>query len=109
MRLVITYRKYEAKNGKPICISNGKSEIFTDNLTLANISGNVTFQPHQKNRNGSTAPLIIPITDEFFVPIEKSDLNKIKDPSIKKRIREQLRYRENHPIPQRKRQEIILN
>lgn len=108
MNLIISYRKFKVKSGKPICLSVKGYEIFTDNLILKNITGHVTFQPNKRDRHGSTAPLIIPIIDDTVISIDESNINSIKDPIKRKRAREKLRYRANNPEQKRVRNDIVL-
>ena len=103
MKLIVSFRRFEVKKGKPICISNGKSEIFTSKFSFKNVSGDVTFQPDKRGKHGSLAPLIIPVIDENIF-----DVNAIEDPMVKKRMKERLRYRREHPIQKAIRKEMIV-
>jgi len=89
--IIVQYRKSKVKTGKPIAIKVGRKEIFTDNLTLKNISANVIFNPKSKSRHGTTTPMIIKLDVE---PQIETDLNILEA----KRIKERIRYQKKHPI-----------
>lgn len=99
MKLSIYYHRFLVQTGKPICVSNGHSEIHTDKLILENISGQVLFNSTkgrgihltQARRHGTTTPLEIEIMpsfeDEIVVPTS----------NLSKNLKERERYRKLHP------------
>lgn len=55
--LIVYYCKSLKKTGTPIVISNGKSEIYTDNLILNDVSASMKFRNARgkaKSRRAST-------------------------------------------------------
>lgn len=101
MNIIVSYRRFEAKNGHPISVKVGDSEIYTDKLILENISGAVSFSPGHKDRHGTTAPLIIPIMDgPLTIDFESMD------PGERKRVKERMRYIEKNPVTKRYRKPL---
>jgi hypothetical protein len=103
MKLAIYYHRLLVSTGKPICVSNGKSEIHTDKIILQNITGQVIFNSTkgrgihlgQARRHGTTTPLEIEI-----LPDPEVDFEVIEVPVTDKRthaLQERERYRRNHP------------
>jgi len=123
--LGIFYRKSLVKTGRPIVVSNGRSEIYTDHVTFENLTSELVYNNAQEKfpaaaRYGTTTPLLIEIqgedgvTDEDILHFTSSQLNKYLDGmnSIeRKRIKERIRYRKNNPYTKYHslRKELISN
>lgn len=122
MKLVIYYRKNLVHTGKPICLSNGKSEIYPDKIILEGVHGQVMFNSTkgigrhltQARRHGTTTPLEIEIFPDFN---DVDDMKKVHEISLKaspegiskakaKAILERQRYRKEHPTVKRTRKEL---
>lgn len=102
MKLTVYYHRFLVKIGKPICVSNGHSEIHTDKLILENITGQVIFNSTkekgihltQARRHGTTTPLeieIMPTEDDKIPAIVPTGSLKSKA------LKERERYRRLHP------------
>ena len=123
--LGVFYRKSLVKTGKPIVVSNGRSEIYTDHVTFENLTSELVYNNAQAKfpaaaRFGTTTPLLIEIqgeddvTDEDILKFTSIQLNKYLDGinlTEKKRIKERIRYRKNNPSSKHHslRKEIIQN
>lgn len=107
MKLSIYYHKPSVKSGRPIFVSNGKSEIQTNCVILEGIQGKVTFNSTrgpglhlgQARRHGTTTPLEIDILPDY------DDIEKIRTPNKTKALIERKRYRKNNPEVKRHRKE----
>lgn len=99
MQLGIYYHKRLAKIGKPLIVSNGKSEIATDRIVLENISGIIKFNNAKSKfgkarRHGVTTVLMIGIDgyhDEHVEYFKAATTNK------KRALLSRERYRKSHP------------
>ena len=125
MILGVFYKKSLVKTGRPIVVSNGTSEIYTDHVTFENLTSELVYNNAQEKfpaaaRFGTTTPLLIEIqgeddvTDEDILHFTSSQLNKYLDgmnPKEKKRIKERISYRKNNPSSKHHslRKEIISN
>ena len=115
MHIIVSYRKSLVKTGKPIVVKVWGKEIYTDNLILENITGNVIFHERVVDYHGTTTPLVIPIeteTDSDVVEYDKEiidimaehpgvfdqDQLKKEEKLEKKRIAERIRYRKKNKI-----------
>jgi len=123
--LGVFYKKSLVKTGKPIVVSNGKSEIYTDHVTFENLTSELVYNNAQEKfpaaaRYGVTTPLLIEIqgeddvTDEDVLHFTSSQLKKYLDgmnPIERERIKERIRYRKNNPYTKHHslRKEIIQN
>lgn len=108
MQLGIYYHKRLVKTGKPLIISNGKSEIATDRIELSNISGVIQFNNAKGNfgkgrRHGVTTVLMIGIDGK---PDEAAEYFKAATANKKKALKERERYRRLHPETKGIRKEI---
>jgi len=125
MILGIFYKKSLVKTGKPIVVSNGRSEIYTDHVTFENLTSELVFN-NAKNKFpsavkfGTTTPLLIEIqsdddiTENDLLNLSSVELNQYLDelnPQERKRIKERIRYRKNNPHTKHHslRKEIIQN
>ncbi|MBI5697869.1 MAG: hypothetical protein HZC29_05165 [Thaumarchaeota archaeon] len=108
MQLGIYYHKRLAKTGKPLIVSNGKSEIATDRVVLQNVSGVIKFNNAKGSfgkarRHGVTTVLMIGIDDN---PDETAQYFKSVTQNKKRALKERERYRRLHPKTKGKRKEI---
>jgi len=124
MILGIFYKKSLVKTGRPIVVSNGRSEIYTDHITFENLTSELVFN-NAKNKFpsaakfGTTTPLLIEIqseddiTENDLLNFTPDELNQYLDelnPQEKKRIKQRIRYRKNNPSKYHSLQkEIIQN
>lgn len=121
MKLAIYYHRYLVSTGKPICVSNGRSEIHTNKIILEGISGQVIFNSTkgpgyhkaQARRHGTTTPLEIEILPDFEDDIQASPAQRTGIPIIltvdqkrAKAIKERGRYRNLHPEQLRYRKDM---
>lgn len=122
MKLAIYYHRYLVSTGKPICLSNGHSEIHTNKIIFENLSGQVVYNStkgrglhlYQARRHGTTTPMEIEILpapeDETELQLERADLDQrtkmrillesgLVPPDTRKlkAIKERNRYRLLHP------------
>lgn len=108
MKLVIYYHRYLVSTGKPICVSNGHSEIHTDKIVFENITGQVLFNstkgkgPHlaQARRHGTTTPMEIEIS-----PAPEDEIPIVVVGNKSRALKERERYRTLHPEAKRQRKE----
>lgn len=123
--LGIFYKKSLVKTGRPIVVSNGTSEIYTNHVTFENLTSELVYNNAQAKfpaaaRFGTTTPLLIEIqgeddiTDEDILHFTSRQLKKYLDgltTKEKKRIKERIRYRKNNPCTKHHslRKEIISN
>ena len=123
--LGVFYKKSLVKTGRPIVVSNGKSEIYTDHVTFENLTSELVYNNAQDKfpsavRFGTTTPLLIEIQSEGditendllnFSPDELNQYLDGLDTKEKKRIKERIRYRKNNPSSRHHslRKEIIQN
>lgn len=100
MKLAIYYHRYIVSTGKPICLSNGRSEIHTDKIIFeGQVKAEVRFNSTkgkgshlaQAKRHGTTTPLEI----EIFPAPEDEIIIPVSNPS--RALKERERYRKNHP------------
>lgn len=108
MQLGIYYHKRLVKTGKPLIVSNGKSEIATDRIELNNISGVIRFNNAKGNfgkgrRHGVTTVLMIGIDDH---PDETAQYFKSATKNRQRALKERERYRKLHPNTKGPRKEI---
>ncbi len=108
MQLGIYYHKRLVSTGKPLIISNGKSEIATDRIELNNISGVIKFNNAvgkfaKGRRHGVTTVLMIGIDQD---PDETAEYFKAATHNRKKALKERERYRKMHPDVKALRKEI---
>ena len=123
--LGVFYKKSLVKTGRPIVVSNGTSEIYTDHIIFENLTSELVYNNAQEKfpaaaKFGTTTPLLIEIqgeddiTSEDILHFTSSQLKKYLDgmnPIEKKRIKERIRYRKNNPSSKHHslRKEIISN
>ena len=123
--LGVFYKKSLVKTGKPIVVSNGRSEIYTDHVTFENLTSELVYN-NAKNKFpsavkfGTTTPLLIEIqgeddiTENDLLDFSPDELDKYLDgltAKERKRIKEKIRYRKNNPSSKHHslRKEIISN
>lgn len=123
--LGIFYRKSLVKTGRPIVVSNGRSEIYTNHVTFENLTSELAYNNAKEKfpaaaRFGTTTPLLIEIqgeddiTENDLLDFSPDELDKYLDgltAKEKKRIKERIRYRKNNPCIKHHslRKEIIQN
>ncbi len=123
--LGVFYKKSLVKTGRPIVVSNGRSEIYTNHVTFENLTSELVYNNAQEKfpaaaRYGTTTPLLIEIqgeddvTDEDVLHFTSNQLKKYLDgmnPKEKKRIKERIRYRKNNSYTKHHslRKELIQN
>lgn len=123
--LEVFYKKSLVKTGRPIVVSNGRSEIYTDHVIFENLTSELVYNNAQEKfpvaaRFGTTTPLLIEIqseddiTENDLLNFTFDKLDKYLDgltTKEKKRIRERIRYRKNNPCTKHHslRKELIQN
>ncbi len=123
--LGVFYKKSLVQTGRPIVVSNGTSEIYTDHITFENLTSEMVYNNAQDKfpaavKFGTTTPLLIEIQSED--DITENDLLNFSfdkldkyldglDTKEKKRVKERIRYRKNNPHTKHHslRKEIIQN
>jgi hypothetical protein len=99
MQLGIYYHKRLVKTGKPLIVSNGRSEVATDRIELTNISGVIKFNNAsgrfgKAKRHGVTTVLMIGIDGH---PNENEEYFKTASKNRQRALKERERYRRLHP------------
>jgi len=122
--LGIFYKKSLLKTGRPIVVSNGRSEIYTDHVTFENLTSELVYDNAQEKfpsaaKFGTTTLLIEiqgedDVTENDLLNFTFDKLNQYFDgltTKEKKRIKERIRYRKNNSSSKHHslRKEIIQN